>query len=77
MSNIDRRKKDNLWYAADEDGKTRLLEHVQIAILQDIRDELKTLNRVMLCHNTTSIPETLRVIAKNTKKPRRKKPVKR
>jgi hypothetical protein len=47
----------------------------QIAVLMDIRDELKQLNRVFACPNAIAIPDLLRTIARNTKKraPRRKK----
>lgn len=46
----------------------------RLAVLMDIRDELRTLNAVFRCHNALAIPQLLREIKKNTtKKPRRKK----
>ncbi len=61
------------WYAADADGVTSDLNHVQIAILQDIRDELQILNRLLGCRNAVAIPDILRKIVMNTTKPKRKK----
>ena len=43
----------------------------QLAVLMDIRDELRTLNGVLLCTNFQSIPTTLRRIQANTTKTRR------
>lgn len=48
-------------------------EHVNVAVLMDIRDELQRLNSLLYCHNFTGIPETLRGIKRNTMKPRRRK----
>lgn len=49
-------------------------EHVGIAILMDIRDELQTLNRLLGCHNFTQIPHVLRGIrAKLPTKKKKKK----
>ena len=45
--------------------------------LARIEQELKTLNRLLHCHNAQDIPDILRRIDKNTKKrPRKKKAVK-
>lgn len=66
-----RRDKDRDWDIHDELGKTTW-EKVPIAVLMDIRDELKTLNRLLHCNNFMAIPFKLDRIALNTKKPKRK-----
>lgn len=48
-------------------------EQVHAAILMDIRDELKQLNRVFACANFQNIPHVLGRISANTAKPKRKK----
>jgi hypothetical protein len=72
------RFKDYDWDLDASDGSgtsARTWLDAQIAVLMDIRDELKQLNRVFACPNATAIPGLLRTIARNTKKrtPRRKK----
>lgn len=47
----DTRLKDRNWVVADHDGKAKSIEHVQTALLMDIRDELQTLNRLLGCPN--------------------------
>lgn len=44
-----------------------------LAVLMDIRDELKRLNSVLGCCNMLRIPRVLDSIAKNTRRPKRKK----
>lgn len=48
-------------------------QHVEVALLMDISDELKALNRTLQCPNTQRIPIYLRRIASNTTKRKRKK----
>lgn len=48
-------------------------EQLNTAVLMDIRDELKTLNKLLHCSNFIEIPHILRVIRRNTTKPRRRK----
>lgn len=48
-------------------------EGIQIAALLSIRDELRTLNRLLHCGNFTGMPRTLKDIERNTKRPKRKK----
>jgi len=59
------RHKDTVWTLADRmpgwDG-------AQLAVLMDIRDELKVLNRIIGCGNAIDIPNILRRIDANTKK---------
>ncbi len=67
----DRRKKDIDWTVAEEDGRVPTWERVIVAVLMDVRDELKRLNTLLYCHNFTGIPQTLRAIRKNTTKKKR------
>jgi hypothetical protein len=48
-------------------------EALNVAVLMDIRDELKKLNALLHCQNFTAIPHTLKTIARNTTKPKPKK----
>lgn len=68
-----RKFKDSEFDLADSHGNIETWERVAIAALYDIRDELKTLNRLLACPNFVGIPETLRQIKRNTTKPRKKK----
>lgn len=56
----------------NEDG-TWPDQRVQIALLADIRRELRTLNRPLSCPNFVAIPTILRNIRRNTAKPKRRK----
>jgi hypothetical protein len=60
------------WNLADERGQIGTWERVGIAVLMDIRRELVRLNALLACSNFTGIPRTLRAIAKNTSRKRRK-----
>lgn len=62
----------------DEDNKFSH-ERVRQALLMDIREELRALNRVFACPNFQAVPHTLNRIAQHTKpKPKaRKRTVKR
>jgi hypothetical protein len=44
---------------------------IKVALLMDIRDELKQLNRLLHCSNFLNIPSELGHIRRNTLKPRR------
>jgi len=46
-------------------------DSIKLAVLMDIRDELKSLNRILQCDNFIAIPRILREIKKNTNKPRK------
>ena len=46
---------------------------VQVAVLMDIRDELKKINSILYCPNFTGIPRVLKQIRGNTTKKRRRK----
>jgi hypothetical protein len=71
MSN--QRKANVIWYVADENGQTPSVEHAQLAVLMDLRDELQKLNRLLHCQNFTNVPRYLREIRRNTTKRKRKK----
>lgn len=45
------RHKDANWNCGGDGGQTVTYEQARLAVLMDIRDELKALNRVMQCHN--------------------------
>lgn len=47
-------------------------EYAALAVLQDIRDELRTLNELLACPRFLAIPTHLDAIRRNTRKPRRK-----
>jgi hypothetical protein len=66
----DRRRKDVTWDVADESGAMPTWERVGIAVLMDIRDELKVLNSILRCPNFQAIPFKLDRISRNTAKPK-------
>jgi hypothetical protein len=66
-----RKFKDVDWDLENENGRIDW-SRVPIAVLMDIRDELRQLNRLLNCSNTLAIPKTLRAIQTNTARPRRK-----
>ncbi len=63
------RLKDENWSLSDP-PKTD--NHVIIALLMDLRDELKKLNALLHCSNFVSIPKKLEAIRRNTTKKRGK-----
>ena len=66
----DTRKKDVAWKIPNNDDGTVSWNGTQLAVLMDIRDELKLLNGFLQCANFTGIPWTLKAIEANTKKAR-------
>lgn len=66
---MDRRKKDVVWNVADESGAVYSYDRAALAVLMDLRDELKKLNSLLHCSNFISIPEKLNAIRRNTSKP--------
>jgi hypothetical protein len=48
-------------------------DQVKAALLMDIRDELRRLNRVFACSNFLAIPSKIDTLCDNTKKTRRRK----
>ena len=67
------RFKDIDWDLADDQGRVGTWERVEIAVLMDIRDELKKLNFLLHCNNFVAIPRKLDRISANTAKPRKRK----
>ncbi len=74
---MDRQCKDINWSLESGDGYGYWeLQHYQralLATLMDVRDELKALNAIFHCHNALEIPDILRSIRQNTRKPVRRK----
>ena len=69
----DARKKDRNWTIRTNLDGTTPSDDAHLAVLMDIRDELKLLNQRMYCWEVTEIPRTLKRIARNTSKPRKRK----
>lgn len=56
MADKDMRRKNRNWIVSDDGVTTRSVEHTQLAVLMDIRDELQTLVSLAQCHR---IPRAL------------------
>lgn len=61
------RHKDTYWNlpegtCGNNGSSSHSWESIHAALLMDIRDELKSLNSLLHCHNFTGIPTTLRSI---------------
>lgn len=67
------RHKDSVWDISNDRGQAASWATVQVAVLMDIRDELKRLNNLLHCDNFQRIPRKLDRISHNTAKPRVKK----
>lgn len=75
---VDRRHKDGNWVIAGDDGVVRTWEEVYVALLMDLRDELRTMRADMAsmastlrCRNFLDIPHKLERIKRNTTKKRK------
>lgn len=62
---VDLRRKNIDWNIADADGSTPTWERVQVAVLMDIRDELRELNAIFKCKNFLEVPRILRGIRRH------------
>lgn len=64
-----------MWIVTNREGQITEYAQCQLAVMMDIRDELKKLNAVFSCHNCQNIPYTLKSILRKlpTPKPRRKR----
>jgi len=62
------RYKNEQWILSD----TVCNETVVQALLMDLRDELQALNGLLNCANCLTIPVSLRRIARNTARPKKK-----
>jgi hypothetical protein len=63
---------DTEWNLFNDKGEIGTWEKVGIAVLMDIRRELRTLNTVLRCPHFVAIPRKLDRIAKNTAKKKKK-----
>jgi len=63
-------KTDVDWQTGDNNS----YEAVTLEVLMDVRRELKRLNELLYCPNFVGIPQDLREIKRNTKKPAKRKP---
>ena len=62
----DTRKKDANWRLnVDNNGRVSN-DDAQLAVLMDIRDELKRLNSLLHCQNFQAIPRILKRVSANT-----------
>jgi hypothetical protein len=65
---------NQLWNLANNEGQIGTWEKVQVAVLMDIRSELRRLNSTLQCPNFIDIPRKLDRIARNTAKKKKVKP---
>jgi hypothetical protein len=56
------------WHLADANGNIATWQHVQIAVLMDIRRELQQLNRTLSCHRVPSSMDALHRIDRRLQK---------
>jgi len=56
------------WELPDKGSLT--IEQAELAVLMDIREQLRALNRLLGCENFIAIPRVLREIRSNTAKPK-------
>lgn len=69
---VDTRNANVAWTTADEGGLyPEIKGGAYLAVLMDIRAELRNLNRMLGCSRFLGIPTTLKEIAENTKKRKR------
>lgn len=64
------RWKDNDWNLPAPDIQT--LEQARLALLMDIRDELKRINQVLNCSNFLDLPRQVTLIRRNTTRRKKK-----
>lgn len=64
------RHKDGNWNLGEP---VMTWEEASVAVLMDIRDELKQLNRIFACPNFQQVPRILKTIRANTTKRKRKR----
>jgi hypothetical protein len=65
MAEYDRKANQN-WTISKGSNGTYSHEAAQLAVLQDVRDELQKLNSLLACPNFIGIPKTLREIKRAT-----------
>ena len=69
----DRTAPNQDWHVADEQDNVPTWERAAIAVLMDIRRELRNLNSMPRCPNFQAIPSELRAIRRQTVKPRKRR----
>jgi hypothetical protein len=70
----DRYKRNCDWYVEMESGTYYgSYDHAILAVLMDVRGELRKLNGLLACPNFAEVPWTLKAIKANTAKPRKAK----
>lgn len=69
----DTRHKDVDWGMSRNLNGTLSYDQAQLAVLMDIRDEMKRLNQLLYCSHFQAIPYKLDRISANTHKPKRRK----
>jgi hypothetical protein len=67
------RLKDNQWTMSTDALGHYSYEQATLAVLMDLRDEMKRMNSVLNCTNFLAVPGILRVIQEQTKKPKRRR----
>lgn len=67
----DTRKKDTHWIIKTNHNGTTPTDNAHLAVLMDLRDELKSLNHLLHCPNFTAIPGKLDAIRRNTTRKRK------
>lgn len=55
----------NWTFPVNSEGNITEWEHVSIAVLMDIRDELQKLNRVLACPNFQAMPHQISRVARD------------
>lgn len=74
MSKINGRQKNWNWIVSDDGKFARSVEHAQLAVLMDIRDELQAVNRLLGCHRVPRALDDLNSLGQwARRKPKRKK----
>lgn len=66
------RNKNQVWLVGRDARGNISFEAAHLCVLQDIRDELQTLNHLLGCSRFLGIPLTLDKIERNTRKPKKK-----
>lgn len=62
------RGKDTAWAPLEANGKCPGYDAAILAVLMDLRDEMKRLNQLLHCSNFVAIPRKLDCIEQNTAK---------
>lgn len=66
------RCRDYNWRVSNDGSNALSVEHAILAVLMDVRDELKLMNQRLQCRETQMIPKYLRDIRRNTTRKKRR-----